>query len=260
MREEKSTPFGTHDESLLRRQPTLKRGMYTRGTRAVGLVCHCSTPKALQRRHSLKLLQQAVVMAPSSPVKVGLHHYQANSRCWPSLVTSLACLLAVIDLQVGCSQIEVTGLLDVSRCLLVLSTELVIVLYQLHPFLILLDCPCPPVHMHQDMSAQPTLCLHDCCVSFCCKPQSHKDVILLGHLLVCAKSVNLHTCTVLMGTDLVRSLNNRLELLVISLECHTARVLSTTEEGVQLRLMQAYSTLTSLKQSGKGDSRHTWPA
>ncbi len=41
--------------------------------------------------------------------------------------------------------------------------------------------------------------------------QSHKDVILLGHLLVCAKSVNLHTCTVLMGTDLVRSLNNRLE-------------------------------------------------
>jgi len=90
--------------------------------------------------------------------------------------------------------------------------------------------------------------------------QSHKDVILLGHLLVCAKSVNLHTCTVLMGTDLVRSLNNRLELLVISLECHTARVLSTTEEGVQLRLMQAYSTLTSLKQSGKGDSRHTWPA
>ena len=70
--------------------------------------------------------------------QVGLHHYQADSGCWPDLVASLACLLAVVNLQVGCRQVEVAGLLDVSRRLLLLSTELVIVLYQLHPFLVFL--------------------------------------------------------------------------------------------------------------------------
>ena len=67
----------------------------------------------------------------------------------------------------------------------------------------------------------------------------------------------MHTCSVLVRIGLVHPLNSQLELFVISVDCHTERVLSTTEESVQLRLMQAYSALTSLKQSGKGDSRHT---
>ena len=89
--------------------------------------------------------------------------------------------------------------------------------------------------------------------------ESCKDLILLGRLLTCANQLMCITCTMLMRTCLVHSLDNWLELLVISLECHAARMLCTTEESVRLRLMQTYSALTSIKQSGKGDSRHTWP-
>lgn len=64
----------------------------------------------------------------------------------------------------------------------------------------------------------------------------------------------------LIRTCLVHSLDNWLELFVISLECHAARMVCTTEESVPLRLMPTYSALTSLKQSGNGDSKHTWPA
>ncbi len=71
-------------------------------------------------------------------LQAGLHHYQAISGCWSDLVARFASLLAVIDFQVGCRQVEVAGLLDVSRRLLLLGTELVIVLYQLHPFLVFL--------------------------------------------------------------------------------------------------------------------------
>ena len=42
-------------------------------------VSHCSTVKAPQQQHSPSLLQRAVVMAPTSPVRIGLHHSQATS-------------------------------------------------------------------------------------------------------------------------------------------------------------------------------------
>ena len=54
------------------------------------------------------------------------------------LITGLACFLAVIDLQASCCQVQVTRLLDVCRHLLLLRAELVIVLNQFHPLLVLL--------------------------------------------------------------------------------------------------------------------------
>ena len=60
------------------------------------------------------------------------------------LVTSLASLLAVADFEVGCCQVEIAGLLDVSGRLLLLAAELVIMLDQLDALLVLLESPRPP--------------------------------------------------------------------------------------------------------------------
>ena len=78
------------------------------------------------------------------------------------LVAGLACLLAVVDLQVGCRQVEVARLLHVSRLFLLLRAELIIVLYELHPFLILLKSPSPPASPHSNNNnlVQPTLCTY----------------------------------------------------------------------------------------------------
>ena len=54
------------------------------------------------------------------------------------LVTGFPGFLAVVDLQAGCCQVEVARLLDFCRRLLLLRAELVVMLNQLHPLLVLL--------------------------------------------------------------------------------------------------------------------------
>ena len=76
--------YCTHDKSLLRRQPVAQMGHVHKGNSSCCAVSHCSTTEALlkhcSKQHTLNLLQQAVVLAPTSPVQVGLHHSQAKSE------------------------------------------------------------------------------------------------------------------------------------------------------------------------------------